>query len=267
MPLLEVNGTQVHVTDTGGDGPAVVFGHGLLFSGWMFHHQVDALKDRYRCVTIDWRGQGQTPPALGGYDMDTLCDDLVGVLDALGLDRVHYVGLSMGGFVGMRFASRHPRRIETLALLDTSAGPEDPEKAPRYRTLAKVYRWLGIGLVAKKVEPIMFSEAFIASPEGRATIDEWIAMLKKVPRGGMRQAILGVTDREPILPEIGVITAPTLVATGERDVATPVAKAEVIADEIPRSWLEIIPGAGHLSPLEQPEVVTRLLEEHLTREV
>ncbi|MFT4298944.1 MAG: alpha/beta fold hydrolase [Aeromicrobium sp.] len=268
MALIDTNGTKVFVLDTGGeDKPAIVFGHGLLFNGWMFQAQVRALRDRYRCITIDWRGQGDSPAAAsGGYDMDTLTGDLVGVLDALGLDRVHYVGLSMGGFVGMRFAARHPERVRTLTLLDTSAGPEDPEKVSRYRLLARIYRWFGIGPVATKVEPIMFSTEFIGSPRGRAVIDEWMGILTKVPRPGMVQAIYGVTDRDPILPEIGAITAPTLVAAGEHDVATPVAKAQVIAATIPGARLEIIPGAGHLSPLEQPEVVTALLEDHLTRE-
>jgi len=264
MPLVTTNGTQVHVTDSGGDGPPLVFGHGLLFSGWMFAAQVEALHDRYRCVTIDWRGQGQSPPAAsGGYDMDTLTDDLLGVLDALDLGPVHYVGLSMGGFVGMRLAARHPERVRSLTLLDTSAGPEDPDKVKRYRLLASIYRLVGMGPVASQVEPIMFAPGFGDDLVERALIEEWMAQLERVRRAGMRRAILGVTDREPILPEIGRITAPTLVATGEHDVATPVAKARVIADAIPGAVLEVIPGAGHSSTVETPHAVTALLERHL----
>ncbi|GAA1742277.1 alpha/beta fold hydrolase [Aeromicrobium alkaliterrae] len=266
MPLIETNGTRIHVTDSGGDGPAVVLGHGLLFSGWMYFPQVAALRDRYRCITVDWRGQGQSPPATaGGYDMDTLTDDLVGVLDAFGLDAVHYVGLSMGGFVGMRLAARHPERVRSLTLLDTSAGPEDPDKVSRYRLLAKVYRLFGMGRVASKVEPIMFAPGFGDEPDERALIDEWMGQLKQVTRSGMQQAIYGVTDREPILPELGAITAPTLVATGQHDVATPVAKAEVIAAAIPGARLVVIPGAGHSSTLERPDVVTDLIETHLAK--
>ena len=264
MPLLDVNGTQVHVTDSGGDGPPVVFGHGLLFSGWMFSAQVDALRDRYRCLTVDWRGQGQSPPARsGGYDMDTLTDDLVGVLDALDLGPVHYVGLSMGGFVGMRLAARHPERVRSLTLLDTSAGPEDPDKITQYKLLSTVYRLVGMKPVAGKVEPIMFAPGFGDAPAERALIDEWMRQLRGVRRGGMKQAIRGVTDREAILPEIGRITAPTVVATGEHDVATPVAKAEVIAGAIPGSRLVVIPGAGHSSTIERPDAVTQILEDHL----
>src|ERR1700759_3685724 len=108
MPTLRINGTTVAYDDTGAppdhpDAPTIVFGHGLLFSGWMFDAQISALRDRFRCVTIDWRGQGKTPPTTsGGYDMDTLTADAVGLIGGLGLGRVHYVGLSMGGFVGQR---------------------------------------------------------------------------------------------------------------------------------------------------------------------
>ena len=268
MPLLDVNGTQVHVSDTGGDGPPVVLGHGLLFSGWMFEAQVEALRSRFRCVTIDWRGQGQSPPARsGGYDMDTLTGDLVGVLDALGLDAVHYVGLSMGGFVGMRLAARHPDRVRTLTLLDTSAGPEDPDKISQYRLLAAVYRLVGIGPVAGKVEPIMFAPGFGDDPAERAQVEEWMRRLRRVRRGGMTKAIRGVTDRVAIMPELGQISAPTLVATGEHDVATPVAKAEAIAAAIAGARLVIIPGAGHSSTIERPDAVTQILERHLTEHV
>lgn len=269
MPLADVNGIRFHHTDTGPppgrpDAPALVMGHGLLFSGWMFHPQVAALREDYRCITVDWRGQGETPPA-GDLvaDMDTLTDDLVSLLDHLGLDRVHYAGLSMGGFVGMRLAARHPERVRSLVLLDTSAGPEDPEKVARYRQLALVYRWLGMGPVRKRVEPIMFGPTTLASSRRAEVVDPWFATLRTVDRKGMRAAIGGVTDRDAVDGELGRIVAPTLVIVGEEDVATPVAKAEAIVAGIDGSRLEVVPDAGHSSTIEQPEVVTALVREFL----
>ena len=266
MPHAAVNGISFHYTDEGPrDAPALVLGHGLLFSGWMFHPQVAALKDRFRCITVDWRGQGHTPEAPDSKaDMDSLTDDLVALLDHLGLGAVHYGGLSMGGFVGMRLAARHPERVLSLILLDTSAGPEDPEKVSQYRLLAKVYRVLGIAPVRGKVEPLMFSPSVVASGASKAIAEEWMGQLKKVPRSGMTKAIRGVTDREPIVDEIGSITAPTLVIVGADDTATPLAKAEVIAATIPGAQLEVVPDAGHSSTIEQPEAVTRLMSDFLT---
>lgn len=267
MPHADVNGISFHYTDTGAptpDAPTLVMGHGLLFSGWMFHPQVAALQDRYRCITVDWRGQGDTPAAPGGAaDMDSLTADLVALLDHLGLDAVHYAGLSMGGFVGMRLAARHPERVRSLVLLDTSAGPEDPEKVAQYRTLARVYRWLGMGPVRAKVEPIMFGPDLLGSPQRDEVVGPWMAKLASVDRRGMRAAILGVTDRAAVAPELDRITAPTLVIVGEDDVATPVAKSEAIAAGIAGSRLEVVAKAGHSSTIEQPAAVTRLMEDFL----
>src|ERR1700751_4244368 len=118
MPTITANGATITYSDTGApdarpDAPAIVFGHGLLFSGWMFAEQIAALRSSYRCVAIDWRGQGTTPPAAGGYDMDTLALDAAAVIDSLGCGAVHYVGLSMGGFVGLRLAARQGHLIRS----------------------------------------------------------------------------------------------------------------------------------------------------------
>src|SRR4051794_6302530 len=119
MAILQVNGVPIAYTDSGApadrpDAATIVFGHGLLFSGWQFHEQIEALNDRYRCVTVDWRGQGDTPPTADGYDMDTLTGDAIGLIEQLGVAPVHYVGLSMGGFVGQRIAARRGELLRTL---------------------------------------------------------------------------------------------------------------------------------------------------------
>lgn len=268
MPHVSVNGAQVYVEDSGvppgrPDAPAVVLGHGLLFSGRMFAAQVERLRDRYRCVTIDWRGQGKSPAADGPADMDTLTEDALAVIDHLGLGAVHYVGLSMGGFVGMRLAARHPEVIRSLTLLDTSAGPEDPEKVKSYRLLAKVYGLLGMRPVRARVEPIMFGPTFLSDPASVPHREAWMAELGAAGRGGMKKAIYGVTDREAIADELDQITAPTLVVVGADDVATPPAKAEVIAQRIAGARLEVVPDAGHSSTIEQPEALSDLIEPFL----
>ena len=174
MPIAHVNGADVHYTDTGSppgkpDAPAVVFGHGLLFSGWMFSHQVEALEDDYRCVTIDWRSQGKSPAASDGHDMDTLTLTSSALLDHLGLDAVHYVGLSMGGYVGMRLAARHPERVLSLALLDTGVGPRGRRQGrSKYRLLANVYLVVGPGPLRRQIEPIMFGPTIRDDAAGQA---------------------------------------------------------------------------------------------------
>jgi len=188
MPTLQVNGATIAFTDTGSpasrpDAPTIVFGHGLLFSGWMFSDQIEALRGQYRCVAIDWRGQGASPPAADGkYDMDTLALDAAAVIESLGAGPVHYVGLSMGGFVGMRLAARRPELIRSLTLIDTSAAPEEPSAALQDKALAILFRGFGLGPVRGPVQKIMFAPPFLADPRSPGLIDEWLAQVAKQDR-------------------------------------------------------------------------------------
>jgi pimeloyl-ACP methyl ester carboxylesterase len=262
---MDVNGATIAYSDTGPppgrpDARTIVFGHGLLFSGWMFHPQIEAVRDRYRCVTIDWRGQGDTPATASGYDMDTLARDAVAVIRALGVSPVHWVGLSMGGFIGQRIAARHGELLISLTLLDTSADPDDAAKVTQYKRLALVYRLIGMRPIVGKVAPLMFGPTFRADPAARPVIDEWLTMLGRCDRAGMRKAVLGVAHRPPIDAEIADIRVPTLVVVGADDAATPPAKAERIASRIRGARLEIVPDCGHTSSLEQPAAIIALLE-------
>jgi 3-oxoadipate enol-lactonase len=269
MPTLRVNGTTIAYSDTGAppdhpDAPTIVFGHGLLFSGWMFHAQIAVLRERYRCIALDWRGQGDTPPAAtGGYDMDTLTSDVVAVIEALQLGPVHYVGLSMGGFVGLRLGARHGDLLRSLTLLDTSADPEEPAAARQDRLLAVVYRLIGIKPVAGKVLPLMFGPTFRDDPATKPVVDEFIQRLSRLDRGGMRKAVLAVANREPVYAEIDRIAVPTLVIVGADDTPTPPDKARRIAERVPGARLEIVADSGHSSTVEQPEAVTALLSDFL----
>lgn len=265
MPTMNVNGVTIAYGDTGApagrpDAHTIVFGHGLLFSGWMFHAQVAALSDRYRCVTLDWRGQGETPATKDGYDMDTLTADAVGVITALGVGPVHYVGLSMGGFVGQRLGARHGELLRSLTLLDTSPDPEEPAAARQDKILGLAYRVIGMKPLLGQVKPIMFGPTFLAEPGSKAIIDEWIARLGRCGRAGVRQAVLGVANRDPIYDEIDRIAVPTLVVVGADDKPTPPDKAKRIAERVPGARLEIVASSGHSSTLEQPEALTTLIE-------
>jgi pimeloyl-ACP methyl ester carboxylesterase len=268
MTLVAVNGIQLNVLDTGApegrpDAPVLVLGHGLLFSTSMWRHQIEVLRTDYRCVAVDWRGQGATPPTATGYDMDTLYADLVALIEHLDVGPVHYAGLSMGGFVGQRLAARRPDLVRSLVLIDTSAGPEDPDKVRRYSLMATVYGLLGFRPLRSQVSPIMFTPAWLRTPAGQQTERTWISELVTQNRTGVKLAIRGVVDRLPIAEELGAVAAPTLVIVGSDDVATPVAKAEAIAAAIKDSRLEVLAGVGHVSTLEDPDRVTALMRTFL----
>lgn len=265
MTLLAINGTQLHVDDSGpaASGETILFSHGLLWSGEMFAAQVAALRGRYRCVAYDHRGQGRSAEStMHSIDLDTLTRDAVTLIERLGIGPVHFVGLSMGGFVGMRLAARHPALLRSLSLLETTAGPEPRANVPRYRAMNFVAKNVGVAAVTGGVLPIMFGKSFLKSPEQAEARQKWTDKLR-ANRRSIWRAVNGVIDRPGIEHELGRISVPTLVIVGEEDVATPPDKAERIREGIAGARLVRIPRAGHSSTIEQPEAVNEALSSFL----
>jgi pimeloyl-ACP methyl ester carboxylesterase len=260
---IRCNGVSLAVEDGGGGGPAVLFSHGLLYSRRMWDAQVGALRGRFRCVVYDHRGQGESEAPQTGLDMDTLAADAAALVEALRLGPVHFVGLSMGGFIGMRLAARRPELVRSLALLDTSAGAEPPENLPRYRRLEWVARWIGMWPVVKPVQAIMHGASARRDPARSADLRAWRAHLLGLDRVAMPRAVEGVLRREPVLPLLGKIRCPTLVLVGEEDTATVPARAREIASAIAGARLVQIPRAGHMSAIDAPEAVTAELRAFL----
>ena len=256
MAQLNVNGTTLHVEDSGGSGPPVLFSHGLLWSTRLFDDQVASLRGRYRCVAYDHRGQGRSavPPGRS-IPIEVLFHDAVALIGALGLAPCHFVGLSMGGFVGMRLAARRPEMVRSLTLMETSAGPAPAAHVPRYQRLNLAARTRGVRAVTGPVMPILFGQTGLADPRRVAA---WRRELLR-NRRSVYKAVNGVLERAPVLDELRHVRAPTLVIVGEEDVATPPARAVEIAGHIDGARLLRIPAAGHSSPVEQPEAVTAAL--------
>src|SRR5688572_10321517 len=135
MPTLDVNGTTLYYEDTGpgATGQTIVFSHGLLWGTELFAPQIEALRGRYRCIAWDHRGQGRSAADhRNTIGMELVWQDAALLLDALGVSRVHFCGLSMGGFVAMRMASRRPDLVRSLILIETSSDPEPIENIGRY---------------------------------------------------------------------------------------------------------------------------------------
>jgi pimeloyl-ACP methyl ester carboxylesterase len=264
MPYVSVNGTRLHYEDRGSGPRTIVFAHGLLWSGRMFDAQVAAFSDRYRCVTFDHRGQGQSELAPSGYDMDTLMEDAAALIQSLGCAPCHFAGLSMGGFIAMRLGARRPELLRSLILLETSADPETADNARRYKLGARLTRALGTRLGAPQVMATMFGRTFMTDPARAEERAEWQSRLAANRRVGVHRATLAVADRKGIYDEIAYITLPTLVIVGDEDVATPPALAKRIAHRIPGAQLVTIPRAGHTSPVEQPAAVNAAIGRFLS---
>jgi len=266
MPIINVNNADIYYEDSAPNDtqkPVIVFAHGLLWSSQMYEKQVAYFKSDYRCIAFDFRGQGQSQITKSGYDMESLTEDTLGLLAALEVDKYHFVGLSMGGFVAQRIAINHPERLLSLTLLETSADPEDPKNVPQYRKLVKAIRWLGIKRVSNKVMPIMFGSTFLADKLRKSDRKQWLTMLQGNRKGGVIKATTGVIERTGTYEQLGEITTPTLIIVGDEDAATPYAKSERMHFAIAGSKLAVIKGAGHTSTVEEPDQVNRVLNEFL----
>lgn len=264
MPGIEVNGVRLNYTDTGTGKETIVFSHGLLMSGEMFAGQVKHFSGRYRCITYDHRGQARSDVTKSGYDIDTLTDDAAALINTLKAGPCHFVGLSMGGFVGMRLAIHKPELLQSLILLETSADKEPKENVPKYRMLNFIARWFGLRVVTGQVMPILFGKSFLADPDRAEEHARWRRHIASHDRKGITRAVNGVIGRAGVYDQLREIHTPTLVIVGDEDVATVPAKAKRISEAISGAVLKTIKGAGHSSSIEQPDIVNHEIEQFLS---
>lgn len=265
MPHVDLNGAHIHFTDTGGDGDTIVFSHGLLLSGAMFQAQIAHFRDRYRCISFDHRGQGQSGVTPDGYDIDTLTNDASALIKHLGVAPCHFVGLSMGGFVGLRLAARDPDLLRTLTLLDTSAEPEPESNGPRYRLLNFVARWIGLWAVIGRIMPILFGQTFLNDPSRASERKKWAKAITGNDRIGITRAVTGVIERGGCKELLSKIDLPVGIGVGDEDVATVPEKSNRMQAAIRGSQLSLFKGSGHSSTIETPGQVNALIERTIRR--
>lgn len=264
MPTLDVDGVALHYEEQGA-GPPVVFSHGLLWSGHMFDAQVAALSSRHRCIAYDHRGQGRSGASPRPYDMERLYEDAVAVIERLGAAPCHFVGLSMGGFVGMRIALRRPELLRSLTLMCTAGDGEPRLNVVKYRLMMAVGRVLGLGVLARAVMPIMFGRTFLGDPRRREVRDKMEQQLRGLVLDRVGPALESVATRRPVLGELGALRTPTLVLHGDEDRAIAPARAQRTAQAIPGARMVLVPRAGHTATVEEPEAMTRELAAFIER--
>lgn len=257
MPVVAANGTELSYVESGAGPHTVVFSHGLLMNHQMFDVQRHALDGRYRTLAYDHRGQGDSAPATP-YDMDTLTDDAAALIQATHSGPCHFVGLSMGGFVGMRLAARYPELVRSLTLLNTSASPEPLSKRLRYRAMQAFVGLFGPGPLIGQVLPVMFGSSFLADPSRAEVRERWIHHVRSLPRR-IVGPVGGVIARAAVLDELKYIRCPTLVLTADEDHTTPPAEAARIVERVAGARLVRVAGCGHTSSVEAPTVVNEAL--------
>jgi YbgC/YbaW family acyl-CoA thioester hydrolase len=257
---LTVNGVGLGV-DVRGEGPAILFVHGYPLDRTIWAPQIEALEG-WRRIAPDLRGMGESDAPDLGYAMATYAEDLLAVLDTLGVERAVVAGLSMGGYVAFELLRRSRDRVLGLVLVDTRAEADSPEARRRREAAAQQAREHGAAAIADAMLPDMLAPA--SRTRDPALADRVWRMMAATPVAGLVGALAAMRDRPDsteLLPTLGDI--PTLVLVGEEDKLTPPDGARAMAERIPGARLAVIPGAGHLPTLEAPDATSAELRRHL----
>lgn len=260
MATINVNGCDYYYESHGKGKETILFSHGLLWSGEIFKSQVNHLKDTYRVITYDHRGQGRSQVTETGYDMDSLSDDVIKLIERLGLEKVHFVGLSMGGFVGLRVAARRPDMVKSLILMGTSAQSE--ELSLKYKILTTLVKWFGIKVVSSKMMKIYFAKKFLNDNARRDQYRFWKQEIEANDKSILK-AVEGVLARQGIEEELANIICPVLIMVGTEDIVTTPEKAEFLYQHIKHATIKYIPEAGHTVVIEEAALCNQIIEEFL----
>ena len=252
----------LHVEISGPDSaPPLIFGHSLLCNGRMWEAQVADLARDFRCVNIDFRGHGHSPAAKSGFSMADQGEDYLKVMDAVGIPKATIVGLSMGAMAAMHLVDRHPERVTALAFFNTSADPQASKL--RFSALGVMARAFGlVPFLRKQAFAEMFGKSFRAS--GSPALAVWDAHFAALDRQGGYRALRMVVSRPSMIERLAAIRVPLMVVAGEEDTATPAACGRRIVERVPGAEWHLIP-TGHLSAVENPELVTKLIREFATK--
>jgi pimeloyl-ACP methyl ester carboxylesterase len=239
--------------DDAGQGKPVVLLHAFPFSRAMWRRQLQALQAEWRVLSPDLRGFGDTPGFEGDPSLDQMADDLLSLFaEADVREPVVLGGLSMGGYIALAFARRHPSRLRALILADTRAEPDDAAARANRDKLIDFARAHSSALVVEQLLPRLVSD------ETRTERPEVVEEVRRIGSAQSVEGIIGglraMRDRKDARPVLESIRVPTLVLVGSRDIVTPPATAEELVAGIAGARLATISGAGHMSNLERPDL-------------
>ncbi len=256
MHFVEVRDTTLAYQSRGA-GDLAVFVHGFPLDHRLWLDQLDALGDLRQCVAPDLRGSGWSDPVTSRVlSMEQLADDLAELIDNLGHTTADVVSLSMGGYAALALWERHPDRVRSLVLMDTRSGADSEAGRAARRDTAERVAGEGSGVLVADLQ-----KALLAPGAGLAARVRLRSMIEATAPETIVASLEGMARRADRTATLSSITVPTLVMVGEADGLAPPDVAEHMAELISGAGCVVIPGAGHLPPIETPEAVSEALRE------
>jgi 3-oxoadipate enol-lactonase len=262
MATANVNGVKLHYEDVGSGDKTILLVHGFPLGSKLWEGQIEALQDGCRIIAPDLRGYGSSdaPDDIESYSLELYGDDLAALLDELGIDKVVYVGLSMGGYLAFPFLRKHGDRVEALVLADTRAEADPPEGVEKRSAQQKQIRTEGIGGLVEALPKALLSQT---TWDQKPDVVERAKALMQHPDIGWLGSLQAMKTRPDSSDQLTAIDVPTLIMVGEEDGITPPDAARTMHEHIGGSRLVVIPDAGHLSNLESPEAFNGALADFL----
>lgn len=262
MPYLEHSGRRTYFEETGA-GPALVLGHSFLCSTEMWCNQIAPLSEHCRVINVDYRGHGKSDPAHERFSLYDLLDDTLAILDHLEISQAVWGGLSTGGMVALRAAINHPERVRGLIVLDADAGGERRWVALKYRAMAAVARIVGIGPFVPLVLSLMFGRTTLR--QSKSLVEQWRPKLMQPDLETISNWVGALVGRDSLVPRLADIEVPALVIVGAEDRSLPPRLSRQMHRGLANSELLVVEMAGHLSALEQPEVINQAMQDFMSR--
>ena len=249
--------------DDHGIGQPVLFLHAFPLNRSMWSGEMKTLlkEERYRLVSLDWRGFGESDITADVSTMETFADDVAGLMDTLGMQDAVLCGLSMGGYATFAFLRKYPQRVKGLILADTRPGADTAEARANRENVARIAEEQGTEAIADLQVPKLLSAYTLQHhQEVETRVRQMIAAA--TPQG-IAEASRGMALRADSTDLLAGMTCPTLVIVGQQDGLTPPEVAQDYAAQIPNAQLVVISQAGHLSNLEQPEAFVQAVSSFL----
>ena len=252
MPDVTANEISISYEDTGGEGPILIFNHGLLMDRGMFAPQIECLRRTHRCISWDQRGFGKTGPVDRPFTYWTSAEDVLSLMSALNIQKAALVGLSQGGFLSMRAALLAPKRISGLVLLATRSGIDDRQTIDNFRALSAEWKNNGSANVQGMLEKVLLGPDVDPEP--------WVTNWRSMGRDDMSYPLDALIGRDDITANIANLACPSIVIHGTADIAIDIEHGRQLARDLPtcKDCLEI-EGAGHAVNLARADQVTNAI--------
>jgi pimeloyl-ACP methyl ester carboxylesterase len=260
VPTQQINGLEMSYTDRG-LGPTLVLLHGFPLDSRVWHAVEDHLEANFRIVSPDLRGFGRTASETP-FTIESLADDVHALLAALKCTPCILGGLSMGGYVALAYAKKYPSDLKGFSLIDTKSAADTEEGKQGRMKMIELVRQGGSKAVVEQMFPKMIVEKTVR--EQPAVVHALRGIMSECPPKTIEQALLAMRDREDFTALLPTIKVPSLVIVGDGDAIAAPDLSRAMQAAIPGSQLAVIPNAGHMAPIEQPEAVADALAKFFT---